>query len=65
MYSFDFDQESGLQAFLDSIRKVNNLNTYIDETIEVTSSDKIITLSTCNGNKKQRFLVEAVLIDEQ
>ena len=65
MYSFDFNQESGLQAFLDSIRKVNNLNTYIDETIEVTSSDKIITLSTCNGNKKQRFLVEAVLIDEQ
>lgn len=65
MYSFDFDQEAGMQAFLDSIRKVNNLNTYIDETVEVTSSDKIITLSTCNGNKKQRFLVEAVLIDEQ
>lgn len=65
MYSFDFKQEAGMQAFLDSIRKVNNLNTYIDETVEVTSSDKIITLSTCNGNKKQRFLVEAVLIDEQ
>ena len=65
MYSFDFDKKSGMQEFLDSIRKVNNLNTYIDETIEVTSSDRIITLSTCNGNKKQRFLVEAVLIDEQ
>ena len=65
MYSFDFDQETGMQEFLDSIRKVNNLNTYIDETVEVTSSDRIITLSTCNGNKKQRFLVEAVLIDEQ
>lgn len=65
MYSFDFKQETGMQEFLDSIRKVNNLNTYIDETVEVTSSDKIITLSTCNGNKKQRFLVEAVLIDEQ
>ena len=65
MYSFDFDKETGMQEFLDSIRKVNNLNTYIDETVEVTSSDKIITLSTCNGNKKQRFLVEAVLIDEQ
>ncbi len=65
MYSFDFDKEAGMQEFLDSIGKVNNLNTYIDETVEVTSSDKIITLSTCNGNKKQRFLVEAVLIDEQ
>ena len=65
MYSFDFEQEAGMQSFLDSIRSVNNLNTYIDETVEVTSSDRIITLSTCNGNKKQRFLVEAVLIDEQ
>lgn len=65
MYSFDFDKEAGMQSFLDSIRSVNNLNTYIDETVEVTSSDRIITLSTCNGNKKQRFLVEAVLIDEQ
>lgn len=65
MYSFDFKEESGMQAFLDSIGKVNNLSTYIDGTIEVTASDKIITLSTCNGNKKQRFLVGAVLIDEQ
>lgn len=65
MYSFDFQTEEGVQEFLDSIRKVNNLNTYIDESVEVTTDDRIITLSTCNGNKKQRFLVEAVLIDEQ
>lgn len=65
MHSFDFSTDAGLQSYLDSIMAVNNLNTYIDETVEVTSLDRIITLSTCNGNSKQRFLVEAVLIDEQ
>ena len=65
MNYFDFSTEAGMQSYLDAIRSVNNLNTYIDDTVEVTSSDRIITLSTCNGNKKQRFLVEAVLIDEQ
>lgn len=63
--NFDFSSDSGLQEFLDSIRSVRNMNTYINEDVEVTASDRIITLSTCNGNESQRFLVEAVLIDEK
>ncbi len=65
LHSFDFSQEAGLTSFLDSLASVRNMNSYIDEEVSVASADKIITLSTCNGNKKQRFLVEAVLIHEQ
>lgn len=65
LYSFDFSKEEGLSEFLDSINSVRNMNSCFDEKINVKSSDKIITLSTCNGIKTQRFLVEAVLIDEQ
>lgn len=65
MYEFDFSTDEGLQTYLDSIRGVRNMSSYIDESVEVSASDKIITLSTCTGNKSRRFLVEAVLVDVQ
>ena len=37
----------------------------IDESVEVTPENRIITLSTCIGNEADhRFLVGAVLVDE-
>ena len=41
------------------------MSSYIDSDVEVTTEDKIITLSTCNGNSDQRFLVESVLVNEE
>lgn len=34
------------------------------EDLRVTASDKIITLSTCTSDKKERFLVQAVLVSD-
>jgi len=65
MYSFDFVNKEQRQAYLDSLKAVRNMATCWDDSVNVTTEDKIITLSTCNGNDKQRFLVEAVLIDEK
>lgn len=65
MYSFDFSTEEGMQEFLDSLAGVRNMASYLDTSIEVTSADKMITLSTCTGNSSQRLLVGAVLVDEQ
>lgn len=61
---FDFDQEDGRIAFMDSLDDINDMNSYIldDVTIDV-NSDRILTLSTCNSDKSQRFLVLAVLVD--
>ena len=63
--SFDFESEEGFQEYLDSLKEVRNMSSYIDSDVEVTTEDKIITLSTCNGNNEQRFLVEAVLVNEE
>ena len=63
--SFDFESEEGFQEYLDSLKEVRNMSSYINSDVEVTTEDKIITLSTCNGNSDQRFLVEAVLVDEE
>lgn len=65
MYAFDFGREEGVQKFLDSLQSVRNMSSYIDKSVEVTPSDRFITLSTCTGNSKQRFLVGAVLVNEQ
>ena len=65
LYSFDFTEESGMQQFLDSIASIRNMSSFVNEDVTVTSSDRIITLSTCVGNKGKRFFVGAVLVDEQ
>lgn len=65
MYAFDFVREDGVQKFLDSLKSVRNMSSYIDESVEVTATDRLLTLSTCTGNDRQRFLVGAVLVNEQ
>lgn len=36
----------------------------IDNNVEVTEKDRIVTLSTCNGIDDQRYLVQGVLLSE-
>jgi len=62
---FDFETETQYQQYLDSLFQVRNLSSYIDEEIAVDTDDRIITLSTCTKSDDQRFLLLAVLIQEQ
>ena len=63
--AFDFNTDEGFQQYLDSLKEVRNMASYVKSDVEVTTADRIITLSTCNGNGDQRFLVEAVLVNEE
>ena len=65
MMSFDFDDENIFQNYLNSILTKKDMRGNIDTTVSVTSEDRIITLSTCNNNDKQRYLVQAVLLSIQ
>ena len=61
---FDYSKTSGNEEFLQSLKDSRNLsNIYIDTNID--EGDRLLTLSTCNSNTEQRFIVEAVLTDEQ
>lgn len=61
---FDYSKISGKEEFLQSLKDSRNLsNVYIDTNID--EGDRLLTLSTCNSNTEQRFIVEAVLTDEQ
>ena len=53
------------EAFLTSLKEESYSPTWISDEIEVTTEDQIIVLSTCNSNDAQRFLICAVLVEEQ
>lgn len=63
LMNYNFWNEDEYQQYLDSIFSMRNMNAFIDTSVEVTTEDKIITLSTCYaGISTQRYLVQAVLV---
>ena len=65
MQSFDFSDENIYRSYLNSVLTKKDMSSNIDTTIDITTDDKIITLSTCNNNDAQRYLVQAVLLSIQ
>lgn len=53
------------EKFLESLQTERKLPSWIEEPLGVTTEDRMIVLSTCNGNSSQRFLIGAVLTDEE
>lgn len=66
LYYWDFSDESQFNGFIKNIRSTKSLLANFNEDVEVTSSDKIIILSTClKSDNTKRYLVLAVLKDEE
>lgn len=64
--SFDFSDEEVIAEYLESAKNPTFMLKNVRKDIEVTTKDKIITLSTCLGNgKKYRYLVQGVLTNDQ
>lgn len=65
LQSIDFDNKVAYQSYLDYIYDIRDMSAVIDQDTVVTTEDKIITLSTCNGARRdQRYLVQAVLVSD-
>lgn len=66
VYAYNFERELDCAAFLEDIASYKAWNNVVREDVEVTTEDRIITLSTCIGDMpNNRLLVGAVLIEEQ
>ena len=65
MLSFDFQDKNIFDYYLNSVLTKKDMSSIIDNSISITTSDRIVTLSTCNNNKAQRYLVQAVLLSIQ
>lgn len=62
MLSYDFSDSDVYGAYIESIFDKKEMGNNIDDSVDVTCEDRIITLSTCNGNDDQRYIVQAVLL---
>lgn len=65
LYAFDYASEYGREKYVEEALGQRSMSAVYDEDVEVTSESNIITMSTCiGGQASNRFLVQAVLIDE-
>lgn len=65
MSNFDFENTADYQSFLDSITANSNTKDVFREDVEVSTEDRMITMSTCvKGQDDKRLLVMGVLVDE-
>lgn len=65
--SFDFHSVEGYQTFIDETLNPPSMARRVREGVSVTTSDRIISMSTCVGAGKQdqRYLVEGVLTRDE
>lgn len=63
--SFDFNNEEGYAAFLEDTLNPTTMVRQVREGVNVTTSARILTLSTCSGRSSERYLVIGVLTDDQ
>ena len=65
MHNFRYDTPEGRLGFLSEIEGVRTMESTYDDSVEVGVDSNIITLATCiGGQPDNRWLVEAVLIED-
>lgn len=62
--TYDLRTEEGFASYLDTVKEGAYLGGYIRADVEVTTANHIITLSTCTDQSDERYLVQAVLIND-
>lgn len=64
LLGYDCNTDEGFQEYLNTITPENYSGNYRTD-IEVTGTDKVVTLSTCTGNSATRYLVQGVYVGEK
>ena len=63
--TYDFWDQLVFSNYLEDVFAIRAMDAFIDDSVEVTSENKIITLSTgVTGQDDKRYLVQAVLVTE-
>lgn len=62
---FDFNDKTQRQNFLTSVTSLAGESNPVASDVTVNSDSRIITLSTCTSQPTRRFIIEAVLVNEQ
>ena len=64
--AYDFSDPIIFRNYLEEVFSIRQIDAFIDDTMDVTEDDKLITLETgVSGEPDQRYLVQAVLVEGQ
>ena len=64
--AYDFSDPIIFRNYLEEVFSIRQIDAFIDDTMDVTEDDKLITLETgVSDEPDQRYLVQAVLVEEQ
>mgnify|MGYP002511639225 CR=1 FL=1 len=64
LYEKDYTEESIFDGYIKKIYDLHSMSTVLREDVEVTTQDRLLTMSTCISTKpNNRFLVQAVLVN--
>lgn len=65
MNSFDFDDDKVFQEYLDYIQNPRSFTKVVRDDLNLSTDDKIVTLSTCLNSGDGRLLLQGVLIKDE
>lgn len=65
MNTFDFSEDDQFQSYLDTIQNPRSVNVNVRDGVNLSTDDKILTLSTCVNSGDGRYLVNGVLISDE
>lgn len=65
MNSFDFDDDKVFEEYLDYIQNPRSFTKVVRDIPELTTDDRIVTLSTCLNSGDGRLLLQGVLIKDE
>ena len=60
----DFSKRTGCMEYIESLERIRDMSAHVRSDVELTAESNIITLSTCTGSDDRRYLVQAVLIND-
>lgn len=56
LYSFDYATEEGRSGYLKEIRGIRSMSAVLDDQVEVTAQDRLVTLSTCVSGRAKTVI---------
>ncbi len=63
--TYDLRTEQGFASYIEKIKTDAPAGGYIRDDVDITTENHIVTLSTCTEQSDERFLVQAVLVNDE
>ena len=61
LFGYDYHDPDVFEKYIREVLALKEMGAVTDPSVEISRDDRIITLSTCNGNSEERYVVQGVI----